>query len=261
MIPTESNRINRSADAMGPFGSRTPSWNPPSIAALNWRSRRMSALPHGDGADRISQAFRVVVCQEGREQQEEIRNGEDEQAVRGSPISPATPAQLGRQHDEDRSADDGGRTIDRPGEPENEREHGRRDQKRAVDQDLPRCRNAPADNGQHRHARVGIVVDARKRQRPKVRRRPQENDQEQNEWLEPNGSSNHRPTDDWGKRAGGATNDNVPRRPPLEPNRIHNDIEEDREGEQRGGREVHGQRENDDGAERQGESKSKRLGA
>jgi hypothetical protein len=34
MIPSELNRICRSAKAMGPFGSRTPSEQPPSVAAL-----------------------------------------------------------------------------------------------------------------------------------------------------------------------------------------------------------------------------------
>src|ERR1700734_1330632 len=174
MIPSELNRISRSADAMGPFGSRTPSWNPPSIAALNWRSRRMSRLPHDEGAGRISQVFRVVVRQKGREQQEEIRNGEDEQTVGGSPICPAAAVQMCCQQNENRSADNGGRTIDRPGESKREREHRRWDQKCAVDKNLPRCRGASADNGQHWHARAGVVVDAGKRKRPKVRRGPQE---------------------------------------------------------------------------------------
>src|SRR5712671_6337897 len=34
MIPSELNRMSRSAAATGPFGSRTPSEQPPSIAAL-----------------------------------------------------------------------------------------------------------------------------------------------------------------------------------------------------------------------------------
>ena len=35
MMPSELNRICRSAEAMGPFGSSTPSEQPPSVAAPN----------------------------------------------------------------------------------------------------------------------------------------------------------------------------------------------------------------------------------
>src|SRR6266853_1313172 len=35
MMPSELNSISRSAEAMGPFGSRTPSVQPPSVAALS----------------------------------------------------------------------------------------------------------------------------------------------------------------------------------------------------------------------------------
>jgi hypothetical protein len=87
--------------------------------------------------------------------------------MRSSPISPPAPAQPGSERDEDRSADNGGRTIDRPRKPENVREHGRRDQKHAVGKDFSRRRGASANNGQHWHARTRIIVRASEQQRPK----------------------------------------------------------------------------------------------
>src|SRR4051794_35222209 len=60
MIPSELNRICRSAEAMGPFGSSTPSLQPPSSAALirmkARRRGRMSDVPRRDfekGARRV----------------------------------------------------------------------------------------------------------------------------------------------------------------------------------------------------------------
>jgi hypothetical protein len=93
-----------------------------------------------------------------------------------------------------------------------------------------------------------------------VRWGPQEDDKEQDERLEPDGSGCRRPTNHWRKSAGGATNDNVLRRPALQPDRIHGDIEEDREGEQRRGYDVERQGENGDCAACEGESESKRFG-
>ena len=216
--------------------------------------------PSATRCDRRGPAIDLVVGQEGCKQQEEIGNGEDEQAMRGSPIGPAAPAQPGSERDEDRSADNGGRTIDRPGKPENAREQGRRDQKHAVGENLPRCCGAPANDGQHRHARTGVVVGASERQRPEVRWGPQEDDQEQDERLEPDGSGSRRPANHRWKSAGSATDDNVLRRPPLQPDRIHGDVDEDREGKQRRGCDVERQGENGDCAAREGESEPKRFG-
>src|SRR5260221_9492769 len=99
MMASELNRISRSAAAIGPFGSRTPSEQPPSAAApikraVN-RPRRMSALPcraNADMSPREGQAglrpASAVAGQQSREQQEEIGGGEHEQAGGPPPLAP-----------------------------------------------------------------------------------------------------------------------------------------------------------------------------
>jgi hypothetical protein len=79
-----------------------------------------------------------VTGQERREQYEQVQNGKREQAMRGAPIGSAAPAQLQREHDEDRSTDNGSHAIDRTGEPERPWQDRNRHQKKAIDEDLPR---------------------------------------------------------------------------------------------------------------------------
>ena len=81
-----------------------------------------------------------------------------------------------------------------------------------------------------------------------MRRRPQEDDQEQDERLEPDLSGCRRPANHRRKRAGGTADDDVLRRAPLQPYRIDDDVEEDREGEQRRGRDIERESKNRDGA-------------
>ena len=87
----------------------------------------------------------------------------------------------------------------------------------------------------HRHAGAGIIVGAIQRQRPEMRRRPQEDD-----GTSTSGASARLPVTAaqpiaGGKRAREAADDDVLRRAALQPERIDADIEEDGEGEQRRG--------------------------
>src|SRR5262245_4483320 len=104
MMPVALNRICRSASALGPLASSTPS-QPPSVAAIS-RTRvsepcRISGLPNLEGANivrstRLSRGCRrracpvivrqalrrectaVVIDQKACKQQEQIGDGEDE---------------------------------------------------------------------------------------------------------------------------------------------------------------------------------------
>ena len=70
-----------------------------------------------------------------------------------------------------------------------------------------------------------------------------------------------RPADHRRKRAGGAADDDVLRRPSLQPHRVHDDVEEDREGEQRRGFDIEREGKNGDRAARKDKSEYKRFGA
>ena len=94
-----------------------------------------------------------------------------------------------------------------------------------------------------------------------MRRRPQEDNEEQNERLEPNVSGCRCPADHRRKRTGGAADDDVLWRISLQPHRIHDDVEENREGEQRGGFDIEGESKDHDCAARKNKSECKRLGA
>src|SRR5882724_5431198 len=94
-----------------------------------------------------------------------------------SPIGLTAPDQLTREHYENRSANKDSHAIDRAGKSECPWEHRALYQKSAVDEDLPRCCGPSGNDRQHGDARTGIFVDAIERQRPKMRRRPQENNE------------------------------------------------------------------------------------
>src|SRR5262245_48025740 len=108
MMPSELNMMRRSAAAIGPFGSSTPSEQPPSATAAINRTGiawRMSD-PLGPGAGR-----------ERREQHEQVQDGKREQAVRRPPIRPAVREQCQRERNEDRPADGGCDAVHGAGKP------------------------------------------------------------------------------------------------------------------------------------------------
>ena len=75
-------------------------------------------------------------------------------------------------------------------------------------------------------------------------RRPKEDNEEQRKRLEPDFSGCRGPSDHGRQRSGGAADDDVLSRGPLQPRRVHDNIEEDRAGQQCGCREVRRQSEN-----------------
>src|SRR5580700_8025830 len=165
MMPSELKRICRSAVAIGPFGSSTPSLQPLSIAAPIKATAsgvyRMLHLvrPGGGGvargAYRTEEEFGVrrsaanpcttrrehecaMVRQQCGEQHEQVGDGEREQPMRSSSISLRTPPQLKREPNENRSADKGDRPIDDAGKAEHPRQHRNRQKGHAVNEDLSR---------------------------------------------------------------------------------------------------------------------------
>ena len=59
------------------------------------------------------------------------------------------------------------------------RQQGDHEQQDGVEQDLPACVGDSVDDRQHRYQRAGIVIAAEYGQCPEMRRRPYEDDQEQ----------------------------------------------------------------------------------
>src|SRR5882672_9533851 len=121
MMPSELNRICSSAEAIGPFGSRTPSLQPPRVVApskatASTRYRISSshcADDHGSPREDDRGRFAAAVGQERREQHGQVDDRETEQAVSRPPIKRAGPAQLQRESHKERSTDDGGHAVDR----------------------------------------------------------------------------------------------------------------------------------------------------
>src|SRR5262249_62164915 len=89
MIPVELNRISRSAAAMGPFGSSTPSEQPPSVAAPSKATARsayrISSSYEGDDDGRRREhdrgRFAAAVDQKRREHHEEVEDRNPEKPV------------------------------------------------------------------------------------------------------------------------------------------------------------------------------------
>src|SRR5580658_1457217 len=110
MMPSELKRICRSAMAIGPFGSRTPSLQPPRVAAPSKATARIryrissSHCAGDDGSPREDdrRRFAAVVDQERREQHEQVDDRKPEQAVSRAPIGFVGLAQLQREPDEKR---------------------------------------------------------------------------------------------------------------------------------------------------------------
>ena len=83
-------------------------------------------------------------------------------------------------------------------------------------------------HGQHRHAGRRVVVAEPHRQRPEMRRRPQEDDREQRRGRPGDGAGDGGPADQDGEAAGRAADHDVGRGAPLQGERVHEHVEQDR---------------------------------
>src|SRR5256714_6394331 len=102
-----------------------------------------------------------------------------------------------------------------------------------ITQDLPPCFLCSSNYGEHRKSSTDIVVDANERQRPEMRRCPEEDNEEQKTRFDRQTARRCRPADDGRQRAGGTTDDDILRSQALEPCRVDNDVKKDREGKER----------------------------
>src|SRR5712671_7037584 len=167
MMPSELNRICRSASAIGPLGSSTPSEQPPS--ATRPSSTKMNARRRMSDSGQPA----AVIDQQGGKQQEEVSDGEDEQSMRGTAIGLAADAEAEREHKEGHAQEPGRDAVERAGKAQRTGQQRRRDLEKAVKQDLPHGRGVAGDDRQHGHAGAGVVVAAIEGERPEMRWRPQ----------------------------------------------------------------------------------------
>src|SRR5215475_2932897 len=276
MMPVALNRICRSATAMGPFGSSTPSVQPPSseapVRTKASKPYRILDLPRaeldkaasaasgaGQGIDvdpsdvavsararypRIQTA--AVIDRERRKQREQIEDGRQEQPVSVATIGSSAFVQLKCEQEEKSTADCGDRAIDRACKPELPGQLRSENKQAAVDQDLPRRCSPSRDDRQHGDAGTGIIIAAIERESPEMGWCPKEDDEEQRKRLEPDLSGRRGPSDHGRQCAGCTADDDVLGRGPLQPRRVHYYIEEDRAGQQRGCCEVRCQSESCD---------------
>src|SRR5262249_46105136 len=165
------------------------------------------------------------------------------------------------EHNKDRPRENGERAKERAGKSEGARQDRNWQQKNAIDQDLPRCRNRSGNHRQHRNSGTGVFIGTSKRQRPEMRRRPKEDNKKQDERLRRDLAGCGGPANYGWKCTPSASDDNVLWRLPLQPHRVHDDIKEDRKGEQRGGVDIERKSQDDDGAAGKNESEYKRFGA
>src|SRR5215468_7055583 len=289
MIPVALIRICRSAKAMGPFGSSTPSVQPPSteapIRTKASKSYRILDLPRADldkaasAASGVGQGIGVdpsdvtvsararypriqtaaVIDQERRKQREQIENGKQEQPVSGATISYNALVQLKCEQEEKYAADCGDRAIDHACKPELPGQLRSENKQAAVDQYLPRCCSPSRDDRQHGDAGTGIIIAAIERESPEMGWCPKEDNDEERKRLEPDVSGRCGPSDHWRQRAGCTTDNDVLRCDPFQPRRVHNDIEQDRTGQQGGSCKVRGHGESCDRGNGKDDSKDKRL--
>src|SRR6185312_14536120 len=96
---------------------------------------------------------------------------------------------------------------------------------------------------------------------PEMRWRPQEHDQKQNEWLKRDLATRRHPADHRRERTSSAADHDVLRCASLEPNRINDNVEEDRKGEQRRSLEIGCESKNSDGAASKDNAECQRLRA
>ena len=95
-----------------------------------------------------------------------------------------------------------------------------------VEDDLTRGLAVAAHDREHRHAGRRVRVLDHQRERPEVRRRPQEHDEEEPERRKRERSGRRRVADERRHRPGGAADDDVLRRRALEPAGVDEDVEE-----------------------------------
>jgi hypothetical protein len=101
----------------------------------------------------------------------------------------------------------------------------------------PRERDAVRD-GQHRNADLGVFIFTRDGQRPEMRRRPDEHDQEQQQRVGIDAVGHGDPAEHRRRRTGRTTDHDVLRRRALEPHGVDDGVTDQRGEREHGGQHV-----------------------
>ncbi|MPL75517.1 hypothetical protein SDC9_21341 [bioreactor metagenome] len=169
------------------------------------------------------------------------------------------PPQPQRAAQEQRVEHHGDSQAQRPADrAEREGERGRQQCQR-IGQDPAAGRGPAMRHRQHRYPGAGIIVAHEERERPEMRRRPQEDQREHQEALERDAARRHCPADHRRKGPGGTADHDVLRRAPFQPDGIDDDVEEDGEGEEQPREDIRGQRQHHAGDARKRQPEAERL--
>ena len=161
--------------------------------------------------------------------------------------------------DEARPEQRRGDRVDPAERPERDRdERGCHEQQR-VEQDLPCARLRAAHGRQHRHAGARVVLVEQQRQRPEVGRSPEEHDREQRDGRRTDRAVDCGPGDERRHGAGRSADDDVLRRPPLEPDRVDEHVAGEAGEGPDGGEPVHLERQQRDARRSEHEAEGERV--
>ena len=114
--------------------------------------------------------------------------------------------------------------IDHPERPDHPGHERQRHQHNRIREYLPRGRARAADHRHHRDPCRGVLALEQQRERPEVRRRPQQHDHEQVDRAHPEVAVGRGPARQRRDRAGGAPDHDVLRRRSLQPQRVHDHV-------------------------------------
>ena len=177
----------------------------------------------------------VVVDQQRGEEQRQV----DDREAEGLPrqrvgVAAPEPPAVAAEHD---AEDDRRGEVDRPAHSGDEGQQGRGEQHQRVQEDVQARELRAVRHRQHRQAGAAVVLGAVERERPEVRRRPQEDDQAEDQRLGADVAADRRPAEHRRHRPRRAADDDVLRRQRLEQHRVDDGI-----ADERGERQPHRQR-------------------
>src|SRR5438270_7413187 len=116
--------------------------------------------------------------------------------------------------------------VDRTRRPGEERHHADDRRRQRVNDALALGRPLTGDDRKHRYPRPRVIARDDLRERPEMRRRPEEDHAEEGKRRGVEAAGRGGPTHQWGYRSGGAADDDVMRRRTLEPDGVNEDVDE-----------------------------------
>ena len=160
--------------------------------------------------------------------------------------------------DEIQTEQRGNPAIDRPGKADQPGRHPKRRQRQRIDQDLFAGFARAGGHGQHGYAGLGVILMRPKRQRPEMRRRPDEDDGEKNNRHQRDVARHRGPADQRRKGARGTANNDILGRTALQPHGVNHHIEQDGKGKHASRQVICGESHHHHGTNAQQNAKGKR---